>query len=501
MMAQPSSVAPATTDPPPAAAPRWAISRGGLFAFLAVLLPAAASLLAPVLTTDISYHIATGRRLLETGAIPRSDPFTFTAFGEPWLNQQWLASGIFAVGFDMTGWLGLLLLRAVLIGLAFGLVFATCRAAGSNRVVSSLVTLAAFVVAAPNLALRSQLFGVLAFAAVLALLGWRRKHPLLLWLVPLVMLAWANTHGSFFMGWLAIGLAALEDIVARRRAAVVTVAVGIVSVIVTLLNPWGLEMWRYVVQLTSDPLIRSLVTEWQAPTLQDPSGIFFFVSVGLMVLLLLVRGRVLSWLQLAWLGGLVVLGLMASRNVIWWALGAAPLAALLVSGLRLRGRRLGDASVDAPRGAGYTVMAGLATILVLLFLPVWKPADPLYGPEGVVADAPRGVTETLRREATPGERLYAEQRWGSWFEQALPELPVMVDTRIELFDADTWADYLHVKAGRADWASILDGWDVSLVAIAASDDQLRPFLAASPEWELRFADDEGAAYRRVGTSD
>jgi hypothetical protein len=279
------------------------------------------------------------------------------------------------------------------------------------------------------------------------------------------------------------------------------VAVGIVSVIVTLFNPWGLEMWRYVVQLTGDPLIRSLVTEWQAPTLQDPSGIFFFVSVGLMVLLLLIRGRVLSWLQLAWLGGLVVLGLMASRNVVWWALGAAPLAALLVSGLRLRGRRVGDASVDAPRGAGYTVMAGLATILVLLFLPVWKPADPLYGPEGMVADAPRGVTETLRREATPGERLYAEQRWGSWFEQTLPDLPVMVDTRIELFDADTWADYLHVKAGRADWASILDRWDVSLVAIAATDDQLRPFLAASPGWELRFADDEGAAYRRVGSSD
>ncbi len=488
---------PLASTAPTSRSARWAITRGGLFTLLAVFLPAVASLLAPVLTGDISYQVAAGQMMLESGRVLDTDPFTFTVPGEPWINQQWGASIIFAVVYDATGWLGLLLMRAVLIGIAFGLVFSACRAYDANRMVASLVTMAAFVVAATNLALRSQMFGVVSFAAVLAILAWRRKHPWLLWLIPLVMIFWANTHGSFFMGWLAIGLAALEDIVARRRLALVTVSVGVLSVLATLVHPWGLEMWRYVVELSSNPLIAALVTEWQAPTLRTPTGFFFFISVVVVVALLLVRGRVLSWLQLAWLGGLVLLSLMAVRNVVWWAIGAAPLVATLVSGLEFRGRRLGDPALDAPRGVGYTAIAGLAGVLALAALPVWKPIDPMYGPQDVVRYAPQGVTDTLLAEAAPGEHLFAEQKWGSWFEQTLPGVPVMVDTRIELFDREIWADYLHVQAGRADWAEILEHWDVSLVAITADNDQLRPFLDEHPGWDLRFEDDEGLVYRRA----
>jgi hypothetical protein len=476
---------------------RWAITRGTLFTLLAVFLPAVASLLAPVLTGDISYQVATGQLMLERGRIVDADPFTFTVLGEPWVNQQWGASLAFALVYDAAGWLGLLLMRALLIGTAFALVFWTCRAYAVNRIVASLVTMTAFVVAATNLALRSQMFGVVSFAAVLALLAWRHRYPRLLWLIPLVMVLWANTHGSFFMGWLAIGLAVLEDLVARRRLAVATVSVGLLSVLATLVHPWGLEMWRYVVELSSNPLIAALVTEWQAPTLRTPTGIFFFLSLAVVLILLLVRGRVLSWLQLAWLGGLVLLSLMAVRNVVWWAIGSAPYVSLLVGGLELRGRRLDDPRLDAPRGLGYTAIAGAALVLALVALPIWRPIDPVYGPEGVVRYAPRGVTETLMAEARPGERLFAEQKWASWFEQTLPGVPVMVDTRIELFDAEVWGDYLHVQGGRADWAEILDGWDVSLVAILAGNEQLRPFLEADPRWELRFADEEGVVYRRL----
>jgi hypothetical protein len=122
----------------------------------------------------------------------------------------------------------------------------------------------------------------------------------------------------------------------------------------------------------------------------------------------------------------------------------------------------------------------------------------MYGPEGVVRYAPRGVTEALLAQASPGDRLFAEQQWGSWFELNLPGVPVMVDTRIELFDKSTWADYLHVLNGLADWADILDRWDVELVALRAGNDQLRAFIGRDPGWELVFEDEEGVLYRRSG---
>jgi len=136
-------------------------------------------------------------------------------------------------------------------------------------------------------------------------------------------------------------------------------------------------------------------------------------------------------------------------------------------------------------------------VLALAVLPIWKPIDPMYGPEDVVRYAPRGVTETLLAEADPGDRLYASQKWGSWFELAVPELPIMVDTRIELFDGAVWTDYLRVINGLADWADILDEWEVQLVAVEADNEQLLPFINEHPGWELLFEDDEGVVYRRA----
>ena len=291
---------------------RYAISRGQLFMLLAIMLPAIASMLAPVFSGDIAYQIRTGQLMFESGTLVTTDPFTFTEMGEPWLNQQWGASVVLGLGFEFIGWGGLLLMRAVLIGATFGLVFAACRGVGANSVVSSLVTLGAFVVAATNLALRSQTLGLLCFAAVVAILVYRRKHPLVLWLIPLVMIVWANTHGSFFIGWAAIGVAALEDILARSRLAVMTIVVGVVAVLATLLNPWGLSMWTYVVDLSTNPLISALVSEWQPTSLQSPTGLFFFGSAALVMILLLVRGRAISWLQIAWLAALAVVAATAA---------------------------------------------------------------------------------------------------------------------------------------------------------------------------------------------
>ena len=488
---------PAEPSPPSPRSSRWAISRGTLLALMAVLLPAAASLLAAVLTEDIAYHLRSGALMLESGSVLDEDLFTFTAFGEPWLNQQWAASVVFAAIYDAAGWLGLLVLRAVLIGVAFGLVYLACRATAASRMVSSLVTLGAFVVAATNLALRAQLFGIVFFAAVLSILAWRRKHPWLLVLIPLLMVAWANTHGSFFIGWAAIGVAFLEDLRDRRRLAAATFVVGVLSVLATLVNPWGLEMWTYVVELSSSPVIAALVAEWQAPTLESATGFFFFASVALVAGLLLYRGRVISWVQVLWLGGLILLSLMASRSVVWWALGAAPIVAILLGGLEIRGHRVGDPAYDEPSGVGYTAIAGLLVVLTLAVVPFYRPSDPLYGPDGIVQHAPRGVTEALAAAVGPDDRLYAAQRWGSWLEFALPGVPVMVDTRIELLGSEIWADYLDVAGGRADWPQILERWDVSLVAVEAENDELLPFIAADGGWVLLHEDDEGAVYRRV----
>ena len=54
---------------------------------------------------------------------------------------------------------------------------------------------------------------------------------------------------------------------------------------------------------------------------------------------------------------------------------------------------------------------------------------------------PGGITAALATTVRSGDRLYHPQPWGSWFEFALPQVTVAVDSRFELFPDAVWADY------------------------------------------------------------
>lgn len=66
-----------------------AVTRDRLWITLAILLPALAATIAPMSTVDLAYQVRAGELMLGSLSVLREDPFTFTAMGDPWLNQQW----------------------------------------------------------------------------------------------------------------------------------------------------------------------------------------------------------------------------------------------------------------------------------------------------------------------------------------------------------------------------------------------------------------------------
>ena len=187
------------------------MTRDRLWTLLAVLLPVLGATIAPMSTVDLAYQVRAGDLMRASGTVLRADPFTFTAAGQPWVNQQWGTGVLLSLGYSAGGWAGLALLRALLIGLVVGIVFWTARRWLPVRPAAALA-LVSFVVGIGSLALRAQLFGIVGFVLVIALLADRRRHPRLAFLVPLVVLAWANLHGSFFLGVGAAALALLTDL-------------------------------------------------------------------------------------------------------------------------------------------------------------------------------------------------------------------------------------------------------------------------------------------------
>ena len=467
------------------------LSLSSVWAIASVVLPLLLIAALRMGSVDLTYHLRAGAMMLETRALLRVDSFTFTAAGAPWVDQQWLAQIVLALVFQAGGWFALMLTRVLLSGAALALVFATCRSRGATMRRAAWLTMGGAALLLPTLQLRPQLFGVVAFALTLWLLADRHARTIRLWcLVPVVML-WANLHGTFVLAFGLIGLAWLEDLNERRAGASRLVFVGIAAIAASFVNPFGVGVWRYVWDLSSNPSVRALAAEWQATSFDSYSGATFLVSVVVTAGLLWRERAVTRWSTWLTLAVFLVIGLMSVRGVYWWA---------LVTPTVLAASRLGrerHARPDPSNKANLFIVGALVTTLALL-LSRWTPYQrALPVPGSMITEAPMGVTESLRVVLRPGERVFGAQAWGSWLEFALPDHPVAVDSRIELFPVDVWTRYALVSRGDAGWQRVLDEWQVRVVAV---NPQQQPLLIQrlTPDsaWQLVHRDADGLVFVR-----
>lgn len=458
------------------------MSLARLWVLLALGLPALLALLVPLPAVDLAYQVRTGDLILATGAIPRADSFTFTAFGQPWTDQQWLAQVLLALGHRLGGWELLAVLRAALVAATAGLLVLAARLRGAGPRTASALALLAFLVSAPSLALRPQLFAIAAFAALLALVAGRSRHPRVFLAAPLLVALWANLHGSFVLAPLLLGYAWLDDVARGRpwRASLAVLAVGTAA---TCLTPFGPGVWAYAASIGADPVISARVAEWQRTDPLTVMGAVFYAS-AVAAAAVAWRGRaMLAWPDAVWLAGLALLAAWTSRGVAWWAPGSVIAVAAAFPA------DAGRSAVERPPAASAArlnmLLAAALGVALVAALPWWWPADPLAGRDGLLSYAPSGLAAWVRDHAGPGARVVVPQVWGSWFEWAAPRQLYFVDSRFELFPAGVWADEEAISAGGPGALEALARWRADLVVIMRG--------GAGPDgWPVLYQDDSGA---------
>ncbi len=283
-------------------APRARVAGGGRWA-LAFALPASLLLLLLVAgqraDPDLWGRLSVAAVLFEAGHVPRIDDFSYTAAGRTWVDHEWLTGVVFFVVLDAFGEPGLLLFKYGAVACALLLVLSAHR-----RIYRSSPLLAAWALtllgagfaSAYLSTLRAQIFsttGFLVFLTVLErvrLAQWRLRS--LWWLAP-AGVVWANLHGGFVMGLLAVGLYAAAALLERRLgAAALHAGVALATVVaVGLANPYGPAYLGFLLHAWT--LDRSAITEWQ-PLLAGPW------SFGKAYLAAMVGGAALLALHTAW---------------------------------------------------------------------------------------------------------------------------------------------------------------------------------------------------------
>ncbi|HEY4972779.1 MAG TPA: hypothetical protein VII41_04170, partial [Steroidobacteraceae bacterium] len=197
--------------PFPARAALPSLVGAGVYALLLTLAPR-------LLNDPDSYsHIAVGRWIMAHGAVPDSDPFSFSMRGAPWITFEWLSEVIYAAMYALSGWAGVAALAAAAIALAIGLLARFLSRELSPTPVL-LMTIAAVVLLAPHMLARPHVLTLpimVAWAAALVRCMDRGAPPPY-WALPLLVL-WANLHGSVVLALGLIGPAVLEALLDEKR--------------------------------------------------------------------------------------------------------------------------------------------------------------------------------------------------------------------------------------------------------------------------------------------
>ena len=231
-----------------------------------------------IVDPDLWGHLRFGLDTLVARQLTATDPYSFTQ-DMPWINHEWLSEVILAGAWRAGGVVGIVLMKAAVLSGTFALLAHTVRRniPPAYRWWMLALTIAAVTPSANTI--RPQLWTLLG----LAYLGWtlwgsedgrleghRRLSPNL-GALPLLFLFWANLHGGWIVGlgvassWLVGKL--LDELVQTqatgpsRHAALIRLgAVLIVSVATTLINPYGLQLWRF---LGSTVGVGREITEWR----------------------------------------------------------------------------------------------------------------------------------------------------------------------------------------------------------------------------------------------
>jgi len=459
----------------------------------------------PITDPDFWWHLRTGQLIWESRSIPRQDGFSYTLTGQPWITHEWLTEVILYAVYALVGQGGLILVFAAIITAAFALAYLQCD--GRPYLASFVVVLAA-ISSAVTWGVRPQMLSVLLSAVFLYFLHLNGKgNTKYLWLLPPLMVLWANLHGSFFLGVVylaarAIG-AMLDRVFARseevklhwkgiRRLGVVT----LLTAAAPILNPNGIRLLTYPFGTLQSAAMQQYIMEWFSPDFHLAQFLPFALFVLILLATLSLSRSRPTTTDLIFMIGFGYASLRSARQIPFFVLTTTPMVtSQLLHVWRDSGLPNLSATRMRPRGRAF-LAANWAILAVLLAGAAVLSGQALLGNAAAQRDAfPVAAVDFLEASETSGN-IYNLYHWGGYLIWRLyPDRKVFIDGRADVYGDAFIDEYLQVYQLRESWRKPLDARDVSLVIIDKGS-PLATMLSECGGWLQAYADGQAVIFRR-----
>ena len=473
---------------------------------------------------DLGWQMATGRWAIEHHQVPRVDVLSYTMPGEPWnypLGSEILFYLTYRLGgFALISWIG----AAACVG-TIAILLRRNSAAGA-----AIAILAVPLIAARTTP-RADMFSIVLFAAYLSLL-WENYQTgrARLWLLPVLMVAWANLHFGFASGLaLIVAYVAAEFLeiffgAERRRVALQKLRrawpwfVG--TALATLINPWGWNIYHgLLVEQRAYQQGQLWINEWApVPVNWEAISRAVFVretggTIYIMLGVAIIAGA-FALLRGHWAVALLLLG-SAYPAVHAVRMGAVFASVVVIAGgpqwsmiLSAAGQRLKSPRIRHALASAVVVcliaLAALRSLDLVSGRQYRTTSDDAVFGAGLCSWFPLRAAEFIQRENLPGEILntYAAGGYLAW--SIGPAHHIYIDGRDTLYGPPHLAKLTELEYASPDtkvWQDEVTRYNINTVVLALTRyDGVPPALlydfCNSSFWSAVYLDERAAVFVR-----
>jgi hypothetical protein len=478
-----------------------------VFVLLALVIPF--GLQQPVLNADgdLARHLRHGRWMLEHRQLVHQDPFSFTRPGAPFLGFEYGMQLLYALAERFGGLPAVAILAGLIIATAYGLLARFLLRRGVDPLLAYLTTMVAAVLGAGHWLARPHLISFVLSLVLLEMLESRRQPRY--WIYALLFAVWANLHGGYVLGWILIGIylcgTLLEYLSSRApeeaaRARHLAAALAI-SIAAALLNPYGIELHRHVIQFFGERFIMDNTAEFVSPNFHDADGKIFLVALLLCLVAIVLTRRRPSAPRLLLVLVLIAFALTAIRNIALFGLLAVPIVALHINSDWER-LSYGRGFRERFNAAARRTSTWPWIVAVTVFLVVLAGFRGRVGSVALLKDGfdpqtfPISAVKEARRAGLQGH-LFSEFAWGGYLIYAWPEQRIFIDGGTDFFGSKLFEEYATIRQMRPGWRVRMDKWDISL-ALLRRKGALAHELVRDPRWSLWYCDSLAVLLQRSG---
>ena len=456
---------------------------------------------------DIWWHMRVGQWILEHHSFPHQGLFSFVGATRTWAAYSWGFEVIVATLHMLLGLKGIMVFALVSqVAIVLVLFLVLQIVSGDLWWAWLLTSLAAWAMDLNRLNIaRPTDFSILFFTIELALIFSAQetgKVKYLYWL-PLLFVIWANFHIQFIYGLLLPGLFAAVT-TARRWAAqrwtadhadagdggprpLMLWAIFAACLTATLVNPYTVGLYRVISELMRETLVYSVVMEIQALNFRE---IAHYIQLLLAAGAFFALGR--RRLDPYKLALLVITSLVSFRSIrdAWFVcITAAAIIAWSV--------RSSEVHADAP-ALGMSawqlgrVLAGVAFVIGLSAVDNGFSNRALF--QTVHDSYPVEAIKFIQEHHLPGP-IYNNYNWGGFLIGNLPDYPVSIDGRSNLYGDDSLRQAFNtIMALRWSEDPALNRANLVLLPTAVP---LCRELERSPQFKVAYADKMAMVFVRT----